>query len=331
MLTEGGFSGEIPDFNISCNLSVLRVNLPEGGLLDLDLHLDDQIRIVPRSRGLDDVPRAVAGTIEVTDRARAVAKRNPAAERFIEEHFGAERFTSASIEATTGEISIPSMGWKFERRAASAAGVCVTDPGFKKLRVRPSGRDLRFDLDTATESPAGIEVSRVAANGKLISRSVERRLVRTGSFTLKDRRPKRADGIYKVRVTSTGRGGRDDVRHFAFARKNGRYSALPGYVKPPDCELIREFGLSGPAFGGRGKGRPLGFSLRTAETAAVKVVLKSKGKLVRVVKGGRVDPFTTHRASTPARGLKPGVYKVEARANTAGGRTETVVLGAIRL
>ncbi|HTU14424.1 MAG TPA: hypothetical protein VMF31_04445 [Solirubrobacterales bacterium] len=227
VLTEGGFSGEIPDFNISCNLSVLRVNLSGGEPLDLDLHLDDQIRILPRARGLDDEPRQVAGTIEVTDRARAVARRNPAAKQFITEHFGDSRFTPVPIDATTDEISIPSMGWKFGREADPEGGMCVVDPGFRTVRLSPAGRNLKFAFETATESPASIEISRVtgkrAAKGK-----VQRRLVRTGSFTWKDRRPKRADGIYKVRISSLGRGGREDIRGFTFRRKNSRYTSLNG-------------------------------------------------------------------------------------------------------
>ncbi|MBK5231522.1 MAG: hypothetical protein JJE13_00875 [Thermoleophilia bacterium] len=223
VLSDGDFSGEIPDFNLSCNLSVLRVNLPGGELLDLDLHLDDQIRVVPRSRGLDDEPRQVAGTIEVTDRARTVAEKNPAAKQFIVDHFGAARFTPAMIEATTNEISIPSLGWKFSRQAAPAGGICVADPGFEAISVKTSGRKLRFKLTTATESPAFIEFSRMGKSG---SAKVVKRLVRTGTFTWKDRRPRRADGRYRVSVSSMGRGGRKDTRAFAYKRKNNRNSGL---------------------------------------------------------------------------------------------------------
>ncbi len=331
VLTEGGFSGEIPDFNLHCNRSVLRINLPDGKLLDLDLHLDDQIRALVRARGLDDQPRQVAGTIEVTDEAREIAAENPAAADFIQSHFGEAKFTPALLNATTSEIEVPSLGWKFARQDPPAGGVCVVDPAFRNLGVSAVGRGLKFDFETTTESPALVEVSRVARGGKVIASKVERRLVRTGSFKWKDNRKKKADGIYVVRVSSFGRGGRKETRSFAFRRKGGKYKALKDFAKPRDCELLRDFSLAGPVFGKGQRKQALGITLGTAEEAQVELVIRQKGQVKRRLGLGKVGPARLRGVDLKAKGLKPGSYRIEATARAGDGRTESVSLGAIRL
>jgi len=208
---DGAFDAEIPDFNVYCNRSLLRIHLASGEHMDLNLFLDDTVRILERARGIDDEPRRVTGTIGVTEAARELARRNDEARSFLENQLGNREFTETLIFATTSKLEVTGLG---EFSAAPPASYRVPDPAFESLSVSPLGRKLRFEFETKTASPAQIVVKRRGKRG--VGPRVVARMTRTGSFTWKPRKLKR--GMYKVSVASTGLGGRRGGRTFTFRR-----------------------------------------------------------------------------------------------------------------
>jgi len=216
-VSAGPIRAEIPDFNVYCSRSLLRVSLEGGGHLDLNLFLDDQVRVLERARGLDDEPRPVTGTIAVTDAARRLAARDGEARAFLEGVLGGREFTSVPIEATTAKVDVPGLG---EFAAATAASYRVPDPAFRSLGLTARRNGLRFRFETMTESPASIVVTRISGRPNVKNRVVAR-LTRTGSFTWKPRHLKR--GGYRVAITSEGLGGRPGGRVFKFRRTASRF------------------------------------------------------------------------------------------------------------
>jgi hypothetical protein len=319
-----GFDGEIPDFNVYCSPSTLRVRLPRGRLLDLDLHVVDQIRENPRARGLDSSPRQATGTIEVGARAR----RDPAARAFIERELGGHRFTTVDVFATASQVELRPLGWVFRRAPDPPGGACVPEPGFDAASVAPRGRALGLAFKARTESPVTAELVRVASLRKLRRPKVLERATRGGSFTM-GRPP--ADGVYVARLSTLTPGGRLDVRRFAFVRRHGRFHRLRAYVTPERCELLRSMALSGPAFGGRRKPHRLGVSVRTVEPARAVLRLRRGRRTLRRLRLGIVRPERGRRVRIRARGLRRGRYTVELVVTARDGRVERARLGANRL
>jgi hypothetical protein len=215
VLDGAGYSAEIPDFNLYLGRSVLRVGLPDGRALDLNLFLDDVVRTIPRERGLDGVPRRLRGTIGVTAANRRLASTSDEAREFIKDVLGDKDFTQTWILATTSSLSMEDLGLSFHS-AAKKSSTPVKDPGFESLSLKRKGKGLRFNFATMTESPANIVVKKVRnRRGKKVNR-VAARLTRTGTFTWKPRRLAR--GSYEITVSSMGLGGRLDSRGFKVRR-----------------------------------------------------------------------------------------------------------------
>lgn len=205
------FSAEIPDFNLHLSRSVLRVNLSDGKSLDMNLFLDDVVRVVPRERGLDGNPRQLNGTIGVTAANRKLAAANDEARVFIENVLGNNDFTKTRITATTTSLTMEDLGLTFGASSGKSA-TPVKDPAFKSLSLRRKRKGLKFSFETMTESPASIVVRNIRNKRGKKMNSVAARLTRTSSFTWKPRRLSR--GTYKVTVSSMGLGGRLGTRDF---------------------------------------------------------------------------------------------------------------------
>lgn len=234
-LNGGSYTAEIPDFNVYCNLSLLRIG-PEGGeKIDLRLHIDDTVRVFERERSIDGVPRRFVATIEVTDQAREAAAGNPAATMFIDGVLGGRQFTTVNADVTTSSLEFQTLGLTFDG-AGRQGGACIPDPGFSRLDLQANRRRLKFEFETTTESPADIVIRRVRTGGKKVKGTVAARITRTGSFTWTDRRRKsRINGIYKVTVRSMGLGGRLDHRSYRVKRTGGKYRVLGESTGPGNC------------------------------------------------------------------------------------------------
>jgi hypothetical protein len=76
------------DYNVYCSPARVRVDGRR-----LTLHHVDGLRQRPRSRGLDDVPRAQYAALAAGDGS----------------------FTEVTLEATTDEVRVDDLGWVFRR------------------------------------------------------------------------------------------------------------------------------------------------------------------------------------------------------------------------
>jgi hypothetical protein len=117
------WAAELLDFNVYCSPATLRIHTGGGETMDLILHSTDQIRQLPRGRGLDDDPRKFRGAIEVP--AAMLARLDSLSVRqqaFIERYLGQRPFTEVSFSGITGEITISEkaallkgFSWVFKR------------------------------------------------------------------------------------------------------------------------------------------------------------------------------------------------------------------------
>ncbi len=98
----------LDDFNIYCTPSRMRVRLNSGEAFSLRLHSVDNIRQSERSRGLDNEPRMVRGTIEVPPALRRDA--SPAAREFLD-RIGPAQFTDAPLDVTRRKMKFRNQGW----------------------------------------------------------------------------------------------------------------------------------------------------------------------------------------------------------------------------
>lgn len=120
LVGDDDWAAELPDFNLYCSPTTLRIHTGQGETMDLVLHVVDQIRQTPRGRGLDDDPRAFWGAIEIPEALLArKARLSPRQQAFLASYLGDARFTEVSMTGVTGEIRIREKGalngfdWRF--------------------------------------------------------------------------------------------------------------------------------------------------------------------------------------------------------------------------
>ena len=294
--------------------------------MDLVLHVVDRIRTEPRARGLDSEPRQASGTIEVPASARALAEHDPDARAFLERHLGA-RFTPVDIYATTREVTLSQPGWTFTRETEPPGGSCVVEPGFDQVSVTPRGAGLDIHVRPRTESPARVDLLRVATRARVLRGRVVARLVGAGGSLGSE--PRR-DGVYVVRLRALTPGGRLATELLPFVRRNGRFRRMKPFIAPEDCILLRSFSASRPVFGGRPR-RPLRVTIRTVEPARATVVVTRRGRRVRRLRLGQVGPGRARRLRLPAGRLRRGRYTLRLTVATGDGRIERARIAARRL
>lgn len=117
------WAAELTDFNFYCSPTTFRLHTGHGETLDLVLHVVDQIRQMPRARGLDDDPRAFWGAIEIPEAVLAdMDSLSPRQQAFLSRYLGNARFTEVSMTGVTDEIRIREKGalggfdWRFARQ-----------------------------------------------------------------------------------------------------------------------------------------------------------------------------------------------------------------------
>jgi len=164
------------------------------------------------------------------------------------------------------------------------------------------------------------------------SRRTDRFTGRRAAFTWKGRPiggRRLGDGYYFARFTvPTARGGAD-VRRVTLRRSRGRFSVRPAFHARSSCGRLREFKLSAPVFGGRGR-RPLGVAYRLDAAAQVSfTVLRGSRVIERVASrtqpGGRILRLRVGRAAR-----RRGDYRVRITVRREG-RAESSTLVARRL
>ncbi|MEA2496141.1 MAG: hypothetical protein QOJ29_4052, partial [Thermoleophilaceae bacterium] len=217
----------------------------------------------------------------------------------------------------------------------ASAKACTAQRAFLRTTVKPRGRGLRLAAPRSN-SPLRYTafVFRQAANGRVLPPrpvalfSGKRGTLNwNGKANLKGR--KVTDGYYFVRF-GLKLGTLGDVNRTPLVRRKGRWHRLPDFDYNSACEVVRQFKLSGPTFGGT-KQRPLGISFRLALPAgnAVKVVVK-RGKKTVAHSTVKKPGTKLHTIKLAAKRFKHGSYRVTLTA-TIGKRTQKLTLTSRKL
>lgn len=102
-------SVEIENFNSVCTPSRVRVRLGSHSTAKLILHSVDGLRLTPRARRLSSEPRQLYGAIEVPRSTRA--SKDKTVKAWIQRTFGSRRYTTVTVEATTGTLKVGTVNW----------------------------------------------------------------------------------------------------------------------------------------------------------------------------------------------------------------------------
>ena len=222
---------------------------------------------------------------------------------FSEKRWLDERFCQRDV-IRDPELSILDLGDRCTPRAA-----------FLSLRVRHGGRAARIRF--AARRRAGgagkvlIDVRRAAGGAPLVRLS-------GGGGTITWRRRLR-DGDYVARVSARGPSGLEDVRLLAFTVRRGRVSASAQASMPSSCGLIAEYSVP-PV--GRARALTAAFRLRYPARVRLELQARGGGTVARTRERTFSGDRAAHTLALPARGLRPGRYRVRlvARATTGNAR-----------
>ncbi len=107
------WSGTILDFNLYCTPSTLRVEVGDGSVFDLLLHVTDTIRQSPIHAGLADEPRGARLTVEVPPALwEARADQSPAVQQFLADELDG-RWTTTTFDVSLSALDVADLGWHF--------------------------------------------------------------------------------------------------------------------------------------------------------------------------------------------------------------------------
>jgi hypothetical protein len=167
---------------------------------------------------------------------------------------------------------------------------CASAAGFDTVAANPLRKGVRFSVATRQEKTFDVEIRQYSSGRKLVNGKVRAKFTgKKASFDWsgKDRSGKAlTDGLFSVRFTMRLDGKVRDVRRLTLERKGGVFRPAPDAAQRTGCGPFESYGLSGPAFGGKGK-KPLTISYKLAEDAkAVTLVARVGSKVVRTFKGG---------------------------------------------
>ena len=215
---------------------------------------------------------------------------------------------------------------------ASGPSSCSAADGFRSLRVRPTGRGLRFSFSRRGGAKVRFDVFRQSVGTRVVGNRLVARFDRSRGFTWSSRgnRARTGEGYYFVRARVRTPNGRIDERRVAFRRLRGRFRARPAFDRTPSCRLLSSFKLERTVFGGRGN-RALSIAFRLESTASAQVEVLRGG---RVVKRYRTQPRrrgTTHRLRLASEGLPRGDYAVRLTVVTDDGERSVDRLAVRRL
>jgi hypothetical protein len=211
-------------------------------------------------------------------------------------------------------------------RAPSLAP-CVSGAGFRTVTARAGARGgVRFTFARRVNAPVTVDVFGVSQGRRVVSeRLVARFTGRTSSFTWNGvpnragRRKAVGPGYYFVRFTMTRGGKRIDTRRLVLRRANGRFSQRPDFFRRATCDLLDQFKLERPVFGGP-RLTPLRLAYRLTAPARVTVTITQGSRVVRRFAAVQRAGGRTYRLTFPARSVRPGDYRVRLEAAGPRGR-----------
>ena len=230
---------------------------------------------------------------------------------------GAE--TGACAQSTTAVV--PRADCAAEAAARSIAQCNAATRSLRSAAVRPRGRrGLRIAFRRYVDRPLDVDVFQVT-RGRVVlgERRVARFPGRAAAVSWNGARG--GDGIYVVRLRIRNAAGRRDEDRIALKRRDGRFRGLPRFYRRTSCGTLTSFRLTRPAFGGR-TARALGISFRLGRRARARGDVLRGGRVVRSFRARSYPAGVFHRLRVPARGLRPGPYRVRVR--IGGGPTATL-------
>ena len=215
------------------------------------------------------------------------------------------------------------------------AAACNARAEVRRFAAMPRGRRVHFAVDLETPTPLGATVDIFAqSEGRRIlgERLVARFAGVRSALTWRGQanRPRRRvqDGIYVARIRAPSPDGGTDVRRLVLERRRGRFTVRRDYDRHDNCGVLPFAKLKRPVFGGRPR-NPLSVAFRTLRDANVRVVIRHRGRIVRILRGAR-RAGVMHRLRFLTRGRARGDYSVRIAA-TIGARTATATLVSRRL
>ena len=203
---------------------------------------------------------------------------------------------------------------KFPKKDSIVA--CQSTTGFSKISVKPSGKGLKFDFAHSSGREVKIDVLQASAGSKAIAPKRVATFKKSASFTWKGKKGLKK-GQYFVRFSVVQPNGQTDRRAFAFDFTS-KFKSRKAFEAARGCDVISEFRLSAPAFGGK-RSLQIGFATTQTGTGTITV---SKGS--RKVKTIKVTVKTANRfkiVKVPASKLSRGEYKIVLK---FGGKSATL-------
>ncbi len=107
--SEKDYKIAVPNFNIYCDPSILRISFEKGISIDFNLYTRGTFRTKPRPRGLTSIPMELNGAIEIPENIFAdLNKTNPQVREFIKKYLNDQRWTEIKALASDQNLII----WK---------------------------------------------------------------------------------------------------------------------------------------------------------------------------------------------------------------------------
>ena len=236
-----------------------------------------------------------------------------------------------TVEAGSGRDNDPP-GQDVDNIAKSGSVVaCQSTAGFTRASVKPAGRGLRFDL-AGSGRPIQVDVFRVA-KGRRVGKPRKVASFRvTESFTWNGR-PKRgrlAKGSYYVRLVTQASNNQTDARAIGLQRTARRFKLVKPFQRRSTCDLVSEYRLSAPVFGGKKRKLTAGFALTEAGKVSIRVFRGKASKPVRRISRTVSDANRLQRVRIAPKRLRRGLYRIVLRA-TAGSKSQRITLYARKL
>jgi hypothetical protein len=189
-------------------------------------------------------------------------------------------------------------------RAKNSVIACQSSSQFRSLKVKASGKGLKFTADIPSGDSAKVEIFRSVKGRRATKPRRVARFSFKGSYKWSGKGA-RSKGVYFARVSTLGKAARPDVRSFAFT-KTRKFKARKTFQRTDTCSLLSLFRLGAPTFGGKQK---LLINFTTTKAAKVTVKVLRGSKKVKTLKA-TTSPNRLGRVVLKPKKLKRGEYKI---------------------
>jgi len=216
----------------------------------------------------------------------------------------------------------------------SSPTACASSVRFRSVSFARDGRGARLGFNRTGTAPVTVDVFQTSRGSRVVKeRLVARFADETDSVDWNGKANRRGrsvtDGTYFVRYRMRTASGLE-TRRLVLRRSRGRFSREPDFYRRATCDLLPNFKLERPVFGGRNRSS-LGIAYKLAEPGRVSVTVLRGKRVVKRFKTRDVgERYVRLRLSS--RGLGRGEYRVRLSARAAkGGKQVTATLTSRKL